>query len=103
MVVNTKTLQASLIKQLEEKGARVTHFEGLIADYLFYWSQEKKMQADVKKRGLFFDTMSAVGKPITKENPSVKQAMMYNKQKLSILKELGLSTDKIIKEEDEEL
>ena len=103
MAINKKDLQASLTKQLADKGAGVTHFEDLIADYIFYWQQEKKMQADVKKRGLFFETMSAVGNPITKENPSVKQAMMYNKQKLSILKELGLSTDKIIKEGDDEL
>lgn len=57
----------------------------------------------ISKRGHYFPTTSASGFPIDKENPSVKNAIMYNKQKLAILKELGLRTDTVIDDADGEL
>ena len=38
-----------------------------------------------------------------KNNPSTKELVMVNKQMLSLLKELGLSTDKVCDTEDDEL
>ena len=87
-------IEQSLIEQLEQMGASVDFYKSLVSDYLFYEKQERKMQADIRKRGLTYMAVSAVGKEYEKDNPSVKQAYMYNKQKLQILKDLGLSTDK---------
>ena len=95
-------IKKSLIKQLEDKGANVEHFLSLIDDYIWYFSQQKEMKKDIKKRGLTFDTTSAAGHQIEKENPSVKNAIAYNKQMLAILKELGLTTSNVKKLDDDD-
>jgi len=96
-------IRESLLKQLKDRGANVAHFENLIDDYCYYEQQEKKMQADVKRRGLIYKTTSAQGYEIEKENPSVKAAYMYNKQKLAILKELELTTKTAVNTDNDEL
>lgn len=102
-MASAKKIKDSLIKQLEEKGANVDHFLSLIDDYIYYWNQEKVMQKDIKERGFSFKTTSASGYEIEKENPSIKNAVMYNKQKLAILKELGLTTKNVISDDNDEL
>jgi phage terminase small subunit len=102
-MASAKKIKESLIKQLEEKGANVEHFLGLVEDYIWYFNQEKNMQKDVKKRGYTYNSISASGKEYEKENPSVKNAVMYNKQKLAILKELGLTTENVISDDEDEL
>ncbi|MDU2680063.1 P27 family phage terminase small subunit [Clostridium sp.] len=101
-MASAKKIKDSLIKQLEKKGANVDHFMALIDDYIWYYNQEKEMQKDIKKRGLTFKTTSASGYPIEKDNPSIKNAVAYNKQKLAILKELQLTTQNCILEDDDD-
>ena len=96
-------IKKSLKKQLEDKGANVDHFTSLLDDYAWFCEQEKSMHDDIKKRGQSFETLSASGNPIIKENPSVKNAIMYNKQKLAILKELELTTDNVADDSDDVL
>lgn len=102
-MASAKKIKESLIKQLKDKNANVEHFLSLIDDYIWYWNQEKEMQKDIKNRGFSFETTSASGYKIEKENPSVKNAVTYNKQKLAILKELGLSTSNVISDDEDEL
>lgn len=87
-------VRSSLQRQLQERGAETPHFLALIDDYMFYYQQEKKMQAAVK-RGLTVKAKSAAGKEYDKENPAIKAAALYSKQKLAILRELGLTTDTV--------
>ena len=87
-------VRASLQRQLQERSAETPHFLALIDDYMFYYQQEKKMQAAVKK-GLTVKAKSAAGKEYDKENPAIKAAALYSKQKLAILRELGLTTDTV--------
>lgn len=47
-------------------------------------------------------TISAAGKEYEKDNPSVKNAVLYNKQKLAILKELQLTTSNVIGDDDDD-
>ncbi|MBS6503574.1 MAG: P27 family phage terminase small subunit [Clostridium sp.] len=101
-MASAKKIKDSLINQLAKKGANVDHFMALIDDYIWYFNQEKAMQKDIKDRGLTIKTTSASGYPIEKENPSIKNAMAYNKQKLAILKELQLTTQNCILEDDED-
>lgn len=98
-------IKDSLIKQLMVKGAKVAHFEDLINDYLFLFETKKKLQADIRKRGVAYETFSAQGYKITKQNQSVKDLVAVNKQMISLLKELGLTTDAPTGEEvvDEDL
>lgn len=97
------SVKKSLIEQLEKKGANIDLFSSLIDDYIWYYSQEKAMQKDIKNRGRTYIATSAAGKEYEKDNPSVKNAVLYNKQKLSILKDLGLTVDNIICDIEDEL
>lgn len=93
--MTAEQVKQSLIRQLEDRGADVDHFRALIDDYIFYYKQEKKAQADVRKKGLTITARSASGNEYDKENPAVKAAALYNKQKLTILRELDLRTDTV--------
>lgn len=101
--MTAKNIKETLLAQLKRKSAKVSHFESLIDDYIFYWQKEKDMQKDIKSNGLKYKRTSAQGYEIEVENPAVKSSVMYNKQKLSILKELGLSTESCVSGEDDEL
>ena len=102
-MASAKNIEDSLIKQLEEKGANVDHFLSLVDDYVWYWNQEKLMQKDIEENGFLIDSVSASGKEYKKENSSVKNAVMYNKQKLAILKQLELTTNNAASNDDDEL
>lgn len=99
-----KAIRESLKAQLEHKGADVEHFEILIDDYCFYCDQEEKMQKDIEKNGIIIkNAVSSAGKIYDKENPCVKLATVYNKQKLAILKQLELTTDNVGGDADDEM
>lgn len=103
--ISKEKIRNSLTKQLEVKGAKVAHFEDLINDYLFLFDTKKLLQKDIKARGVAYQTRSASGVPITKQNQSVKDLVAVEKQMVSLLKELGLTTDAPTGEEmmDEDL
>ena len=100
-----KKIEDSLIKQLRAKDADVAHFEDLIRDYLVFWDTKKLLQKDIKERGVSYETSSASGHPITKQNQSVKDLVAVNKQMLMILDKMHLTTDEPTggEEEDEDL
>ena len=76
----------------------------LLDDYMALYDIKKKLKADIKKRGVSYETTSASGKAtISKnENQSVKDLVAVNKQMLMILDKLGLTTEKTIKDDDDE-
>lgn len=100
---SAKEIKKSLVEQLENKNANVGHFLDLIDNYIWLFEQEKIMQKDIKIRGHSYKAKSSSGFPIYKENPSVKNALMYNKQKLAILKQLGLTIENTTSDTDDEL
>ena len=58
-------------------------------------ANEKKAQAEVRKNGMTIKATSASGKEYDKENPAIKAAALFNKQKLTILREQDLRTDTV--------
>jgi phage terminase small subunit len=97
-MASAANVKKSLIKQLEIKGAKVEIYMSLVDDYIWLWKQEREMQRDIKDQGRTYTTTSAAGKEYEKENPSVKNALLYSKQMVSILTALGLSTQTVISE-----
>lgn len=87
-------IKESLIKQLEVKNAKVPHFIDLIYDYMALYDTKEELKKDIKARGVSYETLSASGFKITKQNQSVKDLVAVEKQMLNILKEMGLTTDK---------
>ena len=73
-----KQVREDLIAQLKAMGADVLVFKDLIDRYMFYRDLEIKMQRDIANRGLEFEARSATGTIYMKENPSVKNAVIYN-------------------------
>lgn len=99
-----KEVREDLIAQLKSMGADIVLFKDLIERYMFYRDLEIKMQKDIVEKGLEYEAVSATGKIYMKENPSVKNAVLYNKQCLAILTQLNLNTKTIEPNaEDDEL
>ncbi|HHX79955.1 MAG TPA: P27 family phage terminase small subunit [Acholeplasmataceae bacterium] len=90
--MSKKEIKNSLIEQLAMLGATAEHYIDLINDYMGLWDVKTALMADIKKRGVTYKDFSSVGIEMQKNNPSVKELVMVNRQMLSILKELGLST-----------
>ena len=86
-------IDASLREQLALKGAALDHYEDLITDYMGFWDTKNALLQDITTRGVVYQDVSAAGNLMWKNNPSVKELVMVNRQMLSILKELKLSTD----------
>ena len=93
-MISLKRLREDLIFQLESKGAKIDCFIDQIDSYIFFTKKEREMQKDIREKGLSYEAISATGKEYVKDNPSVKNALLYNKQRLAILSQLGLNTDK---------
>jgi len=100
---NAIEIKESLVKQLENKNANTDYFLALVDDYIWYFNQEKGMQEDVKIRGRSYKAKSASGFLIMKENESLKNALIFNKQKLAILKQLDLRIDNVVGDADDEM
>lgn len=96
-------IKNSLLAQLKSLGASLEHYEDLINDYMDLWDIKETLTNDIQTRGVTYKDYSSVGVEMQKNNPSTKELVMVNKQMLSLLKELGLSTDKVRGTEDDEL
>jgi hypothetical protein len=94
-MITVKKVRDSLIKQLEIKGANVALYESLIDDYMFLLQQERAMQKDIRKKGRTYTALSSTGKEYEKNNPSVKDALLYSRQMVAIITALGLSTETV--------
>lgn len=103
MAKKSAKVKRSLLQQLKAKGAKLAHFVSLVEDYCWYYDQVEAMKEDIAERGLTYTTISSTGKEYEKDNPSVKLVPTYTRQMLQILKDLGISTDDIPAEEDDEL
>ena len=103
MAIKQSDIKASLAKQLKDNGANTEHFSDLINDYMELWKLKNKLIKDIKTRGLTYESTSSAGKTYEKENPSIKQLMLTNRQMLAILKDLKLSTDTVVEDDDDEL
>lgn len=89
-------IKKSLEEQLKAKGADVTLYRALIDDYMWFYQQFHQMQADIRKNGRTYTTLSAQGKEYEKNNPCVKDALLYSRQMVAILDALGLSTKTVV-------
>lgn len=89
-------IRASLYSQLSYKDADFPHFADLVEEYMDFWKLERKLEADIKKRGINYEEKMSTGISKIVNNPSVKDKVAVSKQKQAILEKLGITTDKII-------
>lgn len=93
--ISKAKIDKSLREQLALKGASLDHYEDMISDYMGFWDTKNALLADIRDRGVVYQDFSAAGKLMWKNNPSIKELVGVNRQMLSILKELKLSTDEM--------
>ena len=96
-------IEESLLEQLALLGAMKEHYIDLIRDYVSLWETKTDLMRDIEDEGVSYKETSSSGNLIKKNNPSVKDFVMVNKQMLSLLKELGLSTSNAGDGESDEL
>ena len=96
-------VRESLLTQLEAKGASLACYIDLIDDYMSFWDTKGKLIRDIRKRGVTYTDVSSVGVEMQKNNPSVKELSMVNRQMLSILKEMGINTSNASVDDDDDL
>lgn len=82
MKQSVKAIRDSLNRQLQAMGASVPHFEALVEDYCKCEEMERKLYK------------SAADLPLNDPNAAkiISMAINYDKQKIAILKQLGLTT-----------
>lgn len=93
-----KRIKKSLEKQLAARGADIDLFNDQIQDYMTLWDLKEKLKDDIEENGLRLKYLTANGGKAEKDNPSVKQLPLINKQMLMLLKQLDISTDKVVKD-----
>lgn len=86
-----KDVEQSLIAQLNAQDKGQKYNIDLVNDYMKLWSVKNKLQKDIDTRGVVYEDYSSVGIKMQKNNPSVKELVMVNRQMLSIIKELGVN------------
>lgn len=92
-MASMKAVRESLLHQLKINGTDVGIYRSLVDDYCWFCKQEREMQADIRKRGRTYTAVSASGKDYDKENPSVKNALLYSKQMVAILSTLHMNIE----------
>lgn len=85
-----KDVKTSLIRQLELRGMSAEFYMDLVNDYIYYWSLKKKLIADIKNKGLRYETVNGNGMTVEKANESVVNLQKTTATMLKILADLKL-------------
>lgn len=99
-----KSVKKSLINQLKAKNANIDAFTALVDDYAALNEICTDLKRDIKDRGTLVQEVNCTGREVTKPNPSIKELRDNQKAMLAILKQLGLDTDTVrVNTDDDEL
>lgn len=85
-----KDVKMSLIRQLELRGMSAEFYMDLVNYYIYYWSLKKKLIADIKSKGLRYETVNGNGMTVEKANESVVNLQKTTVTMLKILADLKL-------------
>lgn len=85
-----KDVKMSLARQLELRGMSAEFYMDLVNDYIYYWSLKKKLIADIKSKGLRYETVNGNGITMEKANESVVNLQKTTATMLKILADLKL-------------
>ena len=65
-------------------------YKDLIDDYVYYWSLKKKLIADIRRKGIRYETINGNGVSVEKANESVVNLQKTTATMLKILTDLKL-------------
>lgn len=63
-----KEIRESLVRQLERRGMNAEFYKDLIDDYVYYWSLKKKLIADIRRKGIRYETIMEMVSAMEKAN-----------------------------------
>ncbi len=101
--ITAAQIRASLLGQLESKHADIPHFKDQVDQYVEFFNIKNMLIEDIKKNGVKIEETSSVGVKRRISNPAIKELQGTSRQMLSILRELGLTTDTVVPDDSEEL
>ena len=93
--------QRKQTKQILE--ADVSHFADLVEEYMDFLRLEKKLAKDIERRGINYPERMSTGIEKIVNNPSIKDLVSVSKQKQIILEKLGITTEKMVSADGDEL
>ena len=85
-----KEIKMSLMEQLKLQNKTGKFYEDLVNDYVEYWILKKKLIADVKKKGIRYETFNGNGIKVEKANESIQNLQKTTVTMLKILNDLNL-------------
>lgn len=85
-----KEIKMSLMEQLKLQNKTGKFYEDLVNDYVEYWNLKKKLIADVKKKGIRYETFNGNGIKVEKANESIQNLQKTTVTMLKILNDLNL-------------
>lgn len=85
-----KEMYTSLLEQLRLQNKTSDFYKDLVNDYMDYWAIKKKLIADIRKRGLRYETVNGNGIKVEKPNESVTNLPKITAAMLKILNDLNL-------------
>lgn len=92
-------VKEDLIDQLIAKGKHQSFYTDLVDDYMKYWDLKRKLQKDIRDKGLRYEVTSGNGFVSEKTNESIQNIMKVTSTMLKILQDLGLQNPET-KEDD---
>lgn len=99
--VNEAQLRDSLIACLTSSGNLNAFTQDLVEKYISFWKVDRKLMADINRRGVTYEDKSSSGYMMRKQNPSIKDKVLVNRQMLQILQQLKIDPGQIGGEADE--
>lgn len=85
-----KDIKESLLEQLRLQNKSGQFYQDLVNDYMEYWVLKKKLIADVKKKGIRYETVNGNGIKVEKANESIQNLQKTTVTMLKILSDLNL-------------
>ena len=85
-------VKEDLIDQLIAKGNTSLFIPDLVDDYMKYWDLKRKLQKDIRDKGLRYEVTSGNGFVSEKPNESIQNIMKVTSTMLKILQDLGFKT-----------
>ena len=99
--VTGEQIKKDLLEQLKEKGADRGFYLDLVDQYVFFWETTKRLQHDIKDRGVSVEYNNGGGQKGYKKNDSMAELVKINGQMLKILDALKIKApeEKVTTEE----
>lgn len=96
-------IRQDLLDQLERNCIYGEHFKDLVEDYMQLWIVKNLLIDDIKSRGVSIKWKNGEKQSGYKKNDSINELNKTNAQMLKLLSELGIKTNSIYDDEDDDL